>query len=275
MSLNNGFTAKSMVADPAPIAPSISPPEARFPFMKLFAAYATDASRSEEALEKIRKLIYSFVWVRNLKHQGQGDFIIDTLGITRNADLGHALSSPPRRKSYVPLDDCDSSLVMANKIISEDFVSYLYGVNTVEIQADLQLNCRPGRDTATCLDLQLGSYACRNFKKYSKRVTIVMTYPELEIMKYYREDCKWIAKSAGQVLENHMEGWGLGSKGGNLRIIVEFSSGAKNLKALVVAALPFYPLNFTNWTLCGRIGKRTWRVSQKWLNACDRAWHKE
>lgn len=136
-----------MVAPPAtgtagahPTTDTDDPSPSPSPLLKLFGPDQVDGTRYIRPLYHVRKRIYFYLWSRERRDQEKLDWVVSSSGFNRNVPERFIPNTPYGTDVFHPdrLAKLPCNLHLVNKQISQDFLRYIYTVNHLEVDVDLQ-----------------------------------------------------------------------------------------------------------------------------------------
>lgn len=193
----------------------------------------------ESRLQKARDNIYSQLWSRNRRDEAKLDWVISQYGINRNVPVGSINGTPFSPTAPDSIHKLPCWLILTDKKISADFTRYIYTVNELEIDVDLKAIHTPLNEEY--LQEILTQLQNPNFVRYTRNVRVRIHFPEM----YPFQDLPAFNQRALEAISKILDGFQQLEK---LEIRVVSMQGPKDYE-LRAAAFPFYPMNFTNWSI--------------------------
>ncbi|UPK94335.1 hypothetical protein LCI18_005270 [Fusarium solani-melongenae] len=207
------------------VTSSNSPKCTSFPWGRLFDVDQGNPLKTSDALRRIRHRIYSFVWSQDRQDPDDGDFIVTRWGVRRNLNRRYPRSFIDVHHDLTLLHH-DTGLLFANVATSKDFTEYIYTVSKVEIPITATYDTvqnvqnggwRPHDDE----DMLVHSLYInkRLFEEHAKNVDVVIIFQEIT-----NDGAFYDADTHLDEIRHVLNYWDIGAKGGELRVIVNYTT---------------------------------------------------
>lgn len=190
-------------------------------------------------LQQARDKIYSYIWSRHRRDEGKLDWVLSQNGVNRNVPERFIEDTPYGSAAFKSIHELPCGLISANKELSADFTRYIYSINHLEIDVDLKAIHTTENEAKLHKIITLLQNP--NFVRYTRVVRVRIHFPD----QYPFQALPAFNQRALEDIATTLDGF---EQIKYLAVRIVSMQGPVDYE-LRVASFPFYPMQFTNWSI--------------------------